>query len=235
MKNQIFISLLFLLATTQIVFAGGMDSGGGQGYVCFDSAVVATHTKNNHGNLDDDDINHISQVVTLDLFEAKLKRGNPAREIKIVERKPDENYEQFLERIINRIAVKFPELANQIVKVSNDFSGDHLLWSPIGLTEVSDGNSVLAYDTAFCTLTTLAIQFKEEDAQYLNLDPRLFNHEKMTEESKAVLLLHEYLYAIARQKGRSSSRGTRLAISYLIRDDLSSPDIVENLKLLNFL
>lgn len=224
-----------MLATTQNVFAGGMDSGGGQGYVCFDSTSVATHAKNNHGNLDDEDINHISQIVTLDLYEAKLKRGNPAREIKIVARSADENYEQYLERIISRIAVKFPELADQIVKVSAEFSGDHLLWSPIGLTEVSDGNSVLAYDTAFCTLTTLAIQFKEEEAQYLNLDPRLFNHDKMSEDSKAILMLHEYLYAIARQKGRSSSRSTRLAISYLIRDDLSSPEVAENLKLLNFL
>lgn len=234
MKTQIFISSLFLLAT-QIVFAGGMDSGGGQGYVCFDSKTVATHAKKNQGNLDDDDIVHISLLVTLDLYEAKLLRGNPPREVKIVEKNADENYEQYLERIINRIAAKFPELANQITKISSEFSGDHIIWSPIGLTEVSDGNSVLAYDTDFCTLTTLAIQFKEEDAQYLNLDPRLFNHTKMSEESKAVLMLHEYLYAIARKKGRTSSRSTRMAISYLIREDLSSPEVAENLRLLNFL
>lgn len=234
MKNHFFIISLFLL-TTQLAFAGGMDSGGGQGYVCFNSKIVASHAKDNNGNLDEEDVKHISQLVTLDLYEAKLKRGNPAREIKIVERNPDENYEQYLDRIISRIGVRFPELAEQIFQMSEEFSGDHILWSPIGLTEVSDGNSVLAYDTDYCTLTTLAIQFREEDAQYLNLDPRLFNHDKMSEESKAVLILHEYLYAIARMNGRSSSRGTRMAISYLIRDDLSPIEVAESLKLLKFL
>ncbi|MDD4976376.1 MAG: hypothetical protein PHY93_18605 [Bacteriovorax sp.] len=140
-----------------------------------------------------------------------------------------------MDRIINRISVNFPTLAEQIIKVQSEFSGDHVLWSPIGLTEVFDGNTVLAYDTALCTLTTLAIQFKEEEAQYLNLDPRLFNHDNMSEESKAVLMLHEYLYAIARGKGSSSSRSTRMAISYLIRDDLSSSEVAENLRLLNFI
>lgn len=230
-----FFKIAVVLTYSITISAGGMDSGGGQGFVCFDSKKVATHVKNNNGNLDDSDVAHITQIETLDLYEARLKRGDIPTAVKLFSRREGENYSSYLERIIARIDNEFPVLADQILKEKNDFSGDHTLWSPIGLTTVSDGLPVISYDSSLCTLTTLAIQFKEDNAQFLNLDPRLFNHPKMSDDGRAILLLHEYLYAVARERGKTSSRSTRMAIGYLLREDIDLKSLTSNLVELNFL
>lgn len=228
------ITIIFLSLPVSIM-AGGMDSGGGQGFVCFNSEETNKLVRDNNGNIADNQISEISQVVTLDYFEAKLKRGNPAMSPKLIQRNENENYEQFLNRIIERVDHFYPLLGHKLIEMQQNFSGDHLIWSAIGLTKVSDSGSVLAYDSKLCTITTLAIQFKEENSYYLNIDPRLFESLMMSEESKATLFLHEYLYAIARDNGKTSSRGTRLAISYLLREDINTKEIEDNLRLLNFI
>ena len=73
--------------------------------------------------------------------------------------------------------------------------------------------------TLNCALTTLAVQFKEEESYFLNIDPRLFFHEKMNVQGRAVLLRHEYIYLLTRKKGSTNSRSSRLAIAALLNDD----------------
>ena len=231
MKNIVKFLLLFSPAITM---AGGMDSGGGQGYVCFKTPAINKSVKLNNGNVLDNQINNISFLVTLDLYEARLKRGTPAVAPNLVIRLANEDYKAYLNRIIDRIAATYPELGEKIKVMQENFSGDHMIWSPIGLTKVTDSGSVIAYDSNLCTTTTLAIQFKEESSYYLNIDPRLFQHPLMSEEGRAILLLHEYLYAIARDNGQSSSRSARMAIGYLMREDIATNEIETNLKDLNF-
>jgi hypothetical protein len=232
MKSIVNYLFLFLPA---IAMAGGMDSGGGQGFVCFKTEEINKSVQLNNGNILDDQIDGISMIVTLDLYEARLQRGTPPVSPTLVKRLENEGYQAYLDRIIERIAAAYPELGEKIKVMKDNFSGDHLIWSPIGLTKVTDNGSVLAYDSNFCTTTTLAIQFKEESSYYLNIDPRLFEHPLMTEEGRAILLLHEFLYAIARDNGKTSSRSARMAIGYLIRDNIATKDIEENLVKLNFL
>ncbi len=232
MKSIFSYLFLFLPA---IAIAGGMDSGGGQGFVCFKTEEINKSVQLNNGNILDDQIDGISKIITLDLYEARLQRGTPPVSPTLVKRLEHEDYEAYLNRIIDRIAAAYPELGDKIKVMIDNFSGDHLIWSPIGLTKVTDGGSVLAYDSNLCTAVTLAIQFKEESSYYLNIDPRLFGHPLMSEESRAILLLHEYLYAIARDNGKTSSRSARIAISYLIRENITTKEIEENLRKLNFI
>lgn len=229
----IIASLLFEGAS----FAGGMDSGGGQGFVCFDSKEVAQAVMSNKGNIANEYIENITSLETLDLFEAKMKRGSSLSVPSLMAIGESEGSESYLNRIIERIEKNIPVLGQKIRAAEHNFSNDNLIWADIGLIPVNDSNVVGAYDTPFCTLTTLAIQFKEENSDYLNIDPRLFLHPKMSNQSRAILFLHEYLYLTARRMGKTSSRSSRLAISFLIRDDHRTTlrDVAENLYKLNIL
>lgn len=239
MKNNmnIFVFIMASLLFEGASFAGGMDSGGGQGFVCFDSKEVALSVMSNKGNIADEYIGNITSLETLDLFESKMKRGSTLSTPMLISIGENENFEDYLERIIDRIEKNIPVLGQKIREAKLNFSNDNLIWADIGLIPVNDSNVVGAYDTPFCTLTTLAIQFKEENSDYLNIDPRLFLHQKMSNQSRAILFLHEYLYLIARKMGKTSSRSSRLAISFLIRDDKKTTlkDVVENLYKLNLL
>ncbi|MGE3608508.1 MAG: hypothetical protein AB7I27_02880 [Bacteriovoracaceae bacterium] len=208
---------------------GGMDSGGGQGYVCFDSAEVAASVRKNQGNIEDRYINNITSLESLDLFEARMKRGSLTPIL--YENILNEDLQTYLANNISRIGKYLPSFANRIIQSQQSFREENIIWAQIGLVPVNDSHVVASYDTSLCTLTTLAIQFKEEALDFLNIDPRLFYHSKMTVQSQAILLLHEYIYLVARNQGKTSSRSTRLAISYLIRDDkkLSVLEVAQNL------
>lgn len=214
-------AVLYLLMMTfsANVLAGGMDSGGGLGLVCFKSVAVAKSVKDNNGYIDNDQLADISFLQTLDLYEALLKKGMDQRVPKIMEPKPDDDFGSFLETALFGIEKSFPKLGESIRSAQSDFSGNNVYWQEIGLISISDSNGVANYNTKLCSLTTLALQFKEEDSHYLNIDPRLFFHEKMSVQSQSVLLLHEYIYLLTRKKGSTNSRSTRLAIALLLSDD----------------
>lgn len=215
------IYLFFVMFSSEIL-AGGMDSGGGLGLVCFKSASVAKVVQENNGYIGDEQLADIASLQTLDLYEALLKRGLEQRQPKVMAPQKGEEFESFLETVLSHIEQSFPKLGENIRNSQSDFSGNHVYWQEIGLISIFDSNSVGNYNTQFCSLTTLAIQFKEEESHYLNIDPRLFFHEKMSVQSRAVLLLHEYIYLLTRKRGSTNSRSTRLAIASLLTDDFTT-------------
>jgi hypothetical protein len=217
--KAVFFILITLSANIGFAAIGGMDSGGGLGLVCFKSPSVAKNVKTNNGYVSDGELSDIDFIQTLDLYEASLKRGLEQKKPKLIISAEGESFENFLERILSHVEHSFPALGENLKESQRDFLGNNTYWQEIGLLPMADSNSVGNYNTPLCTLTTLAVQFKEEESYYLNIDPRLFFHEKMSVESKAVLLLHEYMYLVARKKGRTNSRSTRLAISSLLLDD----------------
>jgi hypothetical protein len=62
----------------------------------------------------------------------------------------------------------------------------------------------------------MAIQQNTGDFWLLHIDNRLFSHPKHSELSRAVLLLHEITYAVARDRGQTESASTRIVIGEMI-------------------
>jgi hypothetical protein len=69
---------------------------------------------------------------------------------------------------------------------------------------------------ASCAVVTLALQYVETQQQVLEIDSRLWNHPKQSPLSRAVLLLHESLYRVARASGQTDSSRTRILVGNLI-------------------
>jgi hypothetical protein len=65
-------------------------------------------------------------------------------------------------------------------------------------------------------LATMAIQQNTGDFWLLHIDNRLFSHPKHSELSRAVLLLHEITYAVARDRGQTESASTRIVVGEMI-------------------
>ena len=240
MKSLFYILCILLLNLTNLEesFAGGgMDSGGGLGYVCFDSKEIAKNVRDNLGFIKNSHLNHITSLQTLDLYYALLRRGVDFEKPTLINPTEEEDYNSYLERVIQIIENSIPSFGKNLREVKHKLSGHQLIWHDVGLLSVFDSDSVGRYNNELCTLTTMAIQFQEEGSNFLNIDPRLFFHEKMSTQSKAVLLLHEYMYLLARLNGRTTSRSTRIAIGYLLTSDkkTSVGEIIDQLIKLNFI
>ena len=198
---------------------GGMDSGGGRGRVCFSDENITEKVRKAQGFIEDQDLDYIVSIEPLDLHEAKQKRGLEAKEPTLAQPRSGENHLSYLARLLDRLDESFPALAQKVRVSEQEFSAENLIWQDVGLLPVMDENTVGAYNSLHCTLTTMAVQYKEEGQNYLAIDQRLFYHPEHSTMGRAVLILHEYLYLVARKLGRADSRSTRLAISLLLRND----------------
>lgn len=231
------ISMAFPTLGMAFEMAGGMDSGGGPGILCFSKTEVANNVRNQGYIVTDDDLVYATNVTTLDLFEARLPRGNETTSKNLLAIKNDENYHDYLNRIIMRIEKYFPKLANKIIWAQDQFKDDQLIWTKTSLIKIDDSFPVVEYNSGKCTLVTIAAQFKEENSYYLSIDSRIFNLPIFKNDDRAIFFLHEYLYLVARNMERVSSRSTRMAIYYLLLDDGKTTvyEIANKLKNLAFL
>ncbi|MGZ3688975.1 MAG: hypothetical protein ACXVBW_11775, partial [Bdellovibrionota bacterium] len=112
---------------------------------------------------------------------------------------------------------------------------ENIVMQPHGLLRISDANEVGYIDSQNCVVATMAAQFNSGGDYFLNIDERLFNHPKHSALSKAVLLLHEYLYSQARIAGQGDSRNTRILVGRLItRNSLTVGSLIRELMDLGF-
>ncbi|MBT3984054.1 MAG: hypothetical protein HOE90_22050 [Bacteriovoracaceae bacterium] len=213
------VVLVFALLASARAFSGGMDSGGGRGLVCFQTKEVADKVRDNLGYINDSQLTEITFIEPIDLYYAKQRRGIDHRAPKLATPYQSESFLQYLERLVQRIEVSIPPLGEKIRSTQKEFSGDNTIWHDLGLIPIFDEKSVAHYNTKLCTVTTMAIQFKEEGRNFLNIDHRLFFHPKHSVMGKAVLFMHEYFYLLARKLGGADSRSTRIVLGHLLKNE----------------
>lgn len=193
------------------------SAGGGNAVVCFNNANIPSQIRAAGGVVDDATLDQIKSIEMLDLYRAKLPRDASSKLLpEIIDLEPNEAVDHYIHRIAERAGDYVPTILDLIDVGRSHFPGD-LTYFPLmsGLRKINDANLVenLAPE---CLLLTMAAQLSTGQRGELALDQRLFFHKLHSKLSQAVLLLHEYLYVMARANGQTDSRGVRELISHLI-------------------
>jgi len=187
---------------------GGMASGGGKGLVCFSASETAKKVRSNRGVVDNTDLNKIVSINALDFIYS----NNTLPTLSFFQNK---GHTEVIEKILSRIEITIPFLYQNIIHTRKILEkGTRYRQNP--LKPIDDENDVVASYGSKCALTTLALNFNLESGPQLHIDNRLFNHPKHTDISKAILLLHEYIYFQARLKGARDSQKTRELIRIIL-------------------
>lgn len=192
-----------------------MASGGGKGLVCFNNEQTASDVKLNNRYVRDKDLANITKIEMLDLYYAKSPQGLNRRISKIIE---GNDFVNLLDKMINRVELTIPVLGKELRKSEKLFE-NNILFRNSAIEMASDENDVALNESDLCVLTTLAKQYKDDGRYFIHIDERLFFHPVHSYVSKATLLFHEYLYALARSKGEVDSRGVREIVSIFVKND----------------
>jgi len=218
-NNIVLFCLISVLSVANVnaIFEGGWGSGGGKAVVCFDSPKIAEIVKKAEGVISSQYLSNITYMETLDLFHAQ----NVAGEALLHRVVANESYVEFLDRMIQKIQIADPFFAREIIKSKNEFNKRIIGFKHGPVDPTHDENYSEFQFVDQCVLTNVAVQKWDEGANgyRLHIDTRLFNHIRFSEESKATLMLHEYLYQVAREKGERDSKSTRDLISAVLTDN----------------
>ncbi len=198
--------------------------GGGNGVVCFDSTSIVDQIHANGGYIDNAMLPNIVSIESYDLFEARQPRGMAGELVpQIIEPAEGERFLVYISRVMSRVNWTIPRLVGHANDALRRLDSNNIIRQPFGLEPVNDVNTVGLLDSGRCVLATLASHFFEGEKTYLHVDQRLFDHPRHGRTSRAVLILHEVLYMVARRQfHHADSRNTRILISYLIA---SNPEI----------
>ncbi|MCK5072916.1 MAG: hypothetical protein KAQ98_05780 [Bacteriovoracaceae bacterium] len=212
-----FIVIIILSINVAVADYGGMGSGGGKALVCFDSEYVADHVRNNDGTIPSSLLGRITHLETFDLYYSKIVNG-PKH---VMTADKDESYHMFFNRIMEKIQEKGPFFARDILKSRKTLNDRIISFKNAPVDQTFDENYTGEMLLDVCSMTNIAVQKWDESVKgfRMHIDMRLFTHELFSEESKAILLLHEYLYFIARNKGETNSKSTRVLISAIMSED----------------
>jgi hypothetical protein len=213
MKNVMFVLLAAVPA-----WAGPESSGGGNAVVCFSQPGLAQKVRDNQGRVADGLLGAIETIEAFDLHEAGLQRGF-AEEIghRIIRPAPTETPEAWVERITRRLDAHLPSLSERIraARAAAERHGISEVDEP--LERINDRNASGLIDLSRCAITTMAMQTGlQVDDLSIRLDRRLYAHPRHGVLSRGVLLLHEYVYALGRSAGHTTSRNTRKLVGELI-------------------
>lgn len=201
---------------------GGDSSGGGLSVVCFDNPAVPEALRKGDGMLTDALLPHIISVTHFDLYEAMLLRGGiePSFSKKVIEIGDHESAEQYAQRILKRLKYSAPELYRMILKTSKELNENkNTIYGFKPLERMNDARQVGLIDYENCMYATMALNHFELGVPFLEIDKRIYQHPKHSEQSRGILLLHEYIYLTARKLGHKDSRHTRVLIDILITDE----------------
>ncbi len=214
MKN--YLLMLGLLSFSSFTYAeGGMASGGGKGLVCFKNEQTASAVKLNKRYVRDKDLANITKIEMLDLHYAKAPQGLNRRISKII---AGNDFVSLIDKMINRVELTIPVLGKELRKSEKLFD-NNIIFRSSAIEMASDENDIAINESDLCVLTTLAKQYKDDGRYFIHIDERLFFHPVHSDVSKATLLFHEYLYALARSKGEVDSRGVREIVSIFVKND----------------
>ncbi|MGE3263078.1 MAG: hypothetical protein AB7K68_14955 [Bacteriovoracia bacterium] len=247
LKKSILLLSLILFATAGSAFAGSWSSGGGSAVVCFNDPNIVARVKARSGMVMAEELNDIESIEMLDLFEWKRPRGMEGTpNLPLAEPMPGEKYTSFVKRITDRAYNTIGShsssleggIGNYLYTYQSIFThiiGRNIEWTGTSLVHLGDEGTPIRFG-GNCTLVPLAVQEGEGFDLRLFIDDRLFFHPKHSEQSKAALFIHEFLYAMGRKLGQTDSSRTRLAVGWMMQNapDVRIVDVLERLKDIGF-
>lgn len=202
---------------------GDWSSGGGNAVVCFkdtkkDEAFELI--KNTEGGYLPNAIfekDMISSIEMYDLFEAKLPRGIEATIPEIIKIKKSQSFNDYFTLTFNRMWGTVPSVSDTFAQGRWLIKDSDIRFYNGGLKQQNDIGEVTFIDEERCVIQTMAVQRNLGDAFELIVDSRLFNHINHSRQSKATLLIHEYIYAYSRRKlGHKLSLPTRKLVGSIV-------------------
>jgi len=217
-RKSVFV-FLFLSLTAQ---AGVDTSGGGNTVVCFDSTqtrqsvyealVRAESSGINAVNPFSDEavLRTIRTTESLDLYLHHLPRGrNQDQFLSTVAVQPELNADQVLEFLLGRIEKKndFPTEVRNLLADLTWIAAD-------GVARIADTGLPVLFP-ANCLIAQTAYR----KGSQIYFDRHLYN--KLDDFNKAILVLHEVLYAIAKTEAAQDSSKVYDLISLLVRSELN--------------
>ena len=137
---KIFILLFLTYSISSLAFAeGGMASGGGKGIVCFENIETTQAVRQEAGQIFDEQLSLITSIETLDYKYSQLASGLGVHKNTIVPLNLGENFNLYLDKILNRVKLTIPDLYEHIIEVQNEFNGNDLILRESPLKPIFDG------------------------------------------------------------------------------------------------
>ncbi|MDO9181930.1 MAG: hypothetical protein Q7U04_05960 [Bacteriovorax sp.] len=211
MKMLLILGILFPLTS----FAIG-TRGGGNARVCFtnEAAAKAARLKPLQRSAY---WSSIDSIEVLDLYEAKLPRGDEGLSPVIMSAKEGESPKAYVERVAKRFDVTFPSFADIIREGRDTFSQSQIIWSAEPFDKTDDIDPALQYENKLCSILGLAFQKEVNGQTKIFIDQQLFLHPKHSLLSRDITFLHEYIYNYGRTySDQTTSAPTREAVGLAI-------------------
>jgi hypothetical protein len=208
---------------------GEWGSGGGNALVCFPEGQIAigeesydviSEIKKNGNKIATKFLPFIETIEMYDLFEAKKRRGLSGDKPEILEITESETIYEYIDRVAKRFKLYNPVLTNLIPAAKELLPDEKFVLHEYAVKYQNDmGEVTLPKEN--CVIATVAGQVNiggRENGYYeVHLDYRLFNHAKFSRQSKATLVLHEFIYALSRKHfNHTDSSATRSIVRFYI-------------------
>lgn len=207
--------------------AGDWSSGGGNAVVCFHAHLAKEAIEEIQQSADKTipnrmiEQNYIDSIEMYDLFEAKLPRGFNDRGGFIVEIEANESYSTYANRLARRFLNVVPAVHTNLMAGKRLLPDPQFRYHSGALQQHNDIGDIALIDKSKCIIQTIAAQRSWNGFFDVYLDARLFNHPSHTRQSKATLIIHEYMYAFSRRHlNHEDSSATRKMVEVLISSDL---------------
>jgi hypothetical protein len=241
--KPLFTCCLFfgLLSISSTVFAksegdgGAIAGGGGNARVCFDNWSIPSRIREEkskgNGWIGDSDISHITSVEILDLYEAHQPIGEIGSEPlvkKLIEAHDSETIKEYTERLLSRFSVLVPALQVRLDWAKLNMKTQKLF--PNGLAPIDDVGPGETVNSANCVRMTIIGQYTNGSEEFIGYDPRIFNlpNNIHSTTSKALALIHEYIYFNARHVvAATTSDSARALVGAMINEDQMLLDFLQ--------
>ena len=198
------------------------SSAGGNGVVCFNNTAIPLRIRNpqdaNTGLILDEEIQNVTSVTGLDLYEAQKSSGLNGGVTTVVPIGASDSAIDYVLKIGRRftgITTLFNEKKFQ--KQLKMFDAPNFYREPQGLEKIDDVGFTGEIDRQHCVIATIIAQDgKPDDNLEIHVDTRLWDNSKHSKQSQGSLLLHEMMYAWQRSDGATDSENTRKLVRLLI-------------------
>ena len=194
--KTIIIGLMSLVSITALA---GERGNGGSAAVCFDSPVIAKKVADSNYRVDSASLNHITSITALDLLQARANVNND--DSALILKGDQEKTKDYVKRIAKRFnndQLQLPMLESFLLGYFNALDTNTSHYSFGGIPSMNDTSESYYLDDK-CLVLPLIRQSYDTGKAGLEIDDRLFKHEKHSEQSRGVLLVHEVALNWARQ------------------------------------
>jgi len=217
--------------------AGERAGNGGAVGVCFDSpSIVHDITVNQNNQISDDQLNHVTSIKALDLYEAESRFSTANPDSMLGLPNANESKEDFLTRIAVRFANTIPALRDELISRSVELSqADVRYYTAGGLDRIYDTSEAYYLDPLKCVIATAIRQSVTNGILKLEYDNRLFEHPLHNNQSKGILYLHETIYRWAIGRGATDSQSTRDITSLILLKQLGRAQTLTHLMVGGFI